>query len=159
PPDPLALLRPRRRVEGVSAVLLPFDAAGAIDWRAFGAHVLRTAEAGLTPAVNMDTGYVNLLDDAERARVLACARDVLAGQPFVAGPLVAASPGSPWDRDATLRAVGAVTAAGGTPIVFQSHGLVALEADVVGAYAEVGRHCDRFLAFELDPCFAPFGRI
>jgi dihydrodipicolinate synthase/N-acetylneuraminate lyase len=159
PPDPLALLRPRRRVEGISAVLLPFDAAGAVDWRAFGAHVLRTAEAGLTPAVNMDTGYVNLLDDAGRARVLACVRGVLAGRPFVAGAFVADAPGSPWDRDATLRAVEPVTAAGGTPIVFQSHGLVALGADVVGAYAEVGRHCDRFLAFELDPCFAPFGRI
>src|SRR5207302_1471807 len=64
--DPVALLRPRRKIEGISAVLLPFAADGGVDWDAFAAHVARTADAGLTPAVNMDTGYVNLLDDAQR---------------------------------------------------------------------------------------------
>jgi dihydrodipicolinate synthase/N-acetylneuraminate lyase len=96
--DPIALLRPRRRIEGISAVLLPFDAGGAIDWTAFAAHVERTAAAGLVPAVNMDTGYVNLLDDAERLRVLAETRGVLAGRPFVGGAFVADTPGSRWDR-------------------------------------------------------------
>jgi dihydrodipicolinate synthase/N-acetylneuraminate lyase len=157
--DPISMLRPRRRIEGISAVLLPFDAGGAIDWAAFAAHVERTAAAGLVPAVNMDTGYVNLLDPAERRRVLAATRDVLAGRPFVAGVFVGDEPGSRWDRDACLRATAAVTAHGGLPILFQSHGLTGLGPGVVEAYAEVGRHCDRFLAFELDPCFAPFGRI
>ncbi len=30
---------------------------------------------------------------------------------------------------------------------------------IVDAYAEIGRHCDRFVAFELGTVFAPFGRI
>jgi dihydrodipicolinate synthase/N-acetylneuraminate lyase len=157
--DPVALLRPRRRIDGISAVLLPFDAGGAIDSPAFRAHVLRTAVCGLTPAVNMDTGYVNLLDDGQRRRVLTETRDVLAGRPFVAGAFVADRPGDSWDRDAALHALDAVTGHGGTPIVFQSFGLVGLGGDIVEAYADIGRHCDRFLAFELAPCFAPFGRI
>src|SRR5271165_4018467 len=99
PCDHIALLRPRRRIDGISAVLLPFDPGGAIDWPAFRAHVLRTALAGLMPAVNMDTGYVHLLGDGERRRVLAETRDVLAGRCFVAGAFVADHPGSRWDRD------------------------------------------------------------
>ena len=54
---------PHRKITGYSAILLPFRADGAVDWDAFCAHVARTAEAGLTPAVNMDTGYVNLIDE------------------------------------------------------------------------------------------------
>jgi dihydrodipicolinate synthase/N-acetylneuraminate lyase len=157
--DPVALLRPRRRIDGISAVLLPLGAGGDIDWPAFRAHVLRTADCGLTPAVNMDTGYVHLLDDGRRRRVLAETRDVLGGRPFVAGAFVDDRPGDGWNRDVTLRALDAVTEHVGTPIVFQSFGLTGLGPGVVDAYAEIGRHCDRFLAFELAPCFAPFGRI
>ena len=47
----------------MSAVLLPFK-NGNVDWECFEAHVTRTLDASLTPAVNMDTGYVNLLDDS-----------------------------------------------------------------------------------------------
>jgi dihydrodipicolinate synthase/N-acetylneuraminate lyase len=160
PPDPLALLRPRRRVEGVSAILLPFAADGAIDWPAFRAHVRRTADAGLTPAVNMDTGYVNLLDDATRRRVLTETRSVLAGGPFVAGAFVADRPGDRFDRDGYLRELAAVTGHGGTPVVFQSYGLTGQgEPEIVACYEELGRHCDRFIGFELSPVFAPFGRI
>src|SRR5437660_1171887 len=90
PLDPLRLLRPRRRIAGMSAILLPFS-AGAIDWPAFAAHVARTADAGLIPAVNMDTGYVNLLDDATRQEVLQQTASVLGGRPFVAGAFVADS--------------------------------------------------------------------
>ena len=48
----------------------------AVDWPAFEAHVARTRGAGLTPAVNMDTGYVQLLD---RRRPRARARPRSAG--------------------------------------------------------------------------------
>ena len=65
-PDVPGLIRPRRTITGMSAVLLPYTAAGAIDWPAVEAHVARTAAAGLTPAVNMDTGYVQLLADADK---------------------------------------------------------------------------------------------
>jgi dihydrodipicolinate synthase/N-acetylneuraminate lyase len=158
--DPIKLLRPRRRIAGISAILLPFTAAGAVDWPAFRAHVERTTAVGLTPAVNMDTGYVNLLDDATRRRVLDETRTVLAGAPFVAGAFVGDTPGSAFDRDAILRQFEPIRTRGGTPVVFQSYGLTGQsDDDIVVSYAALGRHCDQFLAFELSPVFAPFGRI
>ncbi len=75
-------LRPQRKIAGMSAVLLPFTATGDIDWAGFEAHVVRTAEAGLVPAVNMDTGYVHSLDAATRLKVLDATR-ALVGE-FVA---------------------------------------------------------------------------
>ena len=68
--DPLAMIRPRRKIMGISAVLLPFDDARAIDWAGFRGLVSRTLAAGLLPAVNMDTGYVNLVNKADRRAVL-----------------------------------------------------------------------------------------
>lgn len=158
--DPVAMIVPHRKITGMSAILLPFDPAGEIDWPAFRAHVLRTADAGLTPAVNMDTGYVNLLDDATRVRVLDQARDALGGRPFVAGAFVGDDPDSRFDRDAYLRQIEPIQDRGGTPVIFQSHGLTAQDDDaIVEAYAEIGRWCDRFIGFELGTMFAPFGRI
>jgi hypothetical protein len=160
PLDPIALLRPRRRIAGASAVLLPFDEAGAIDWAGFAAQVRRTAEAGLTPAVNMDTGYVNLLDAPTRGEVLRRTRETLGGGSFLAGAFVDDRPGDRFDRDAYLREMEAVAALGGTPVVFPSFGLTAMGDDeVVDAHDALGRHSDRFLAFELGTEFAPSGRI
>jgi dihydrodipicolinate synthase/N-acetylneuraminate lyase len=158
-PDPTRMIRPRRRITGASAVLLPF-AGGAIDWPGFAAHVARTADAGLTPAVNMDTGYVHLLEDATRLEVLDRTRQALAGRPFLAGAFVADRPGSRFDRNAYLRQVEPITARGGTPVLFPSHGLTGqADSEIVAAYAEIGRHAGRFIAFELGEVFAPFGRI
>lgn len=92
--DPVSLIRPRRKITGISAILLPFEAPGEIDWTSFEAHVARTAEAGLTPAVNMDTGYVNLLDEATRGDVLQKTRSILGDGPFVAGAFVGDQPGA-----------------------------------------------------------------
>src|SRR5689334_9960550 len=97
--DPVAMLRPRRRVWGVSAILLPFDETGQVDHAALAAHVARTAEAGLTPAVNMDTGYVHLLDDATRLAVLETTRRTLGGDEFVAGAFVKDRPGDAFAAD------------------------------------------------------------
>ncbi len=160
PLDPIALLRPRRAIEGLSAVLLPFTDSGEIDWAGFTAHCVRTAEAGLTPAVNMDTGYVNLLTAEQRLAVLDATRSALGGRPFVAGVFVADSPGAPFDRDGYLRGLAPVVERGGTPVIFPSFGLTGLaEAELLAAHEELGRHCDEFIAFELGPMFAPFGRI
>ena len=63
-------MRPRRTIEGISAVLLPFDLDDRPDWAGFRHLLARTWQAGLTPAVNMDTGYVNLLTSVEREQVL-----------------------------------------------------------------------------------------
>ncbi|MFK7789626.1 MAG: dihydrodipicolinate synthase family protein, partial [Phycisphaeraceae bacterium] len=76
---------PKRKPLGMSAVLLPFHADGSIDWKGFEDHVARTVEAGLVPAVNMDTGYAPLLDDATRIDALKRTRDTCNGARYVAG--------------------------------------------------------------------------
>lgn len=158
--DPISMLRPRRRIVGMSAILLPFTSTGDVDWPAFEAHACRTAEAGLTPAVNMDTGYVNLIDDGLRVEVLRRTRDAVGGKPFVAGAFVADGPGAQFDRDAYLRQIEPIVAHGGTPVLFQSYGLTSQSDDaIIESYAAVGRSCDRFIGFELGTMFAPFGRI
>jgi dihydrodipicolinate synthase/N-acetylneuraminate lyase len=144
----------------MSAILLPFEESGGVDWPCFRAHVARTAAAGLTPAVNMDTGYGNLLNAAMRRRVLAETRGTLDGEEFVAGAFVADHPGDDCDLDAYRRAIDAIQDHGGLPILFQSHGLVALPPDrLLDAYRALGRDCPRYLAFELGQAFAPFGKI
>jgi dihydrodipicolinate synthase/N-acetylneuraminate lyase len=158
--DPFRLIRPRRKIEGASAILLPFDEQGEVDWDGFDAHVTRTADAGLTPAVNMDTGYANLIDDELRVEVLRRTSAVLGTSPFFAGAFVGDRAGSPWNRDGYLRQVEMVEGHGGIPVIFQSHGLTELgDPEVIDAYAQIGRHSDRFVAFELGTDFAPFGRI
>jgi dihydrodipicolinate synthase/N-acetylneuraminate lyase len=158
-PELVARIRPRRRIRGMSAVLLPFDAGGAIDWSALARHVERTAAAGLRPAVNMDTGYVQLLDDTERSRVLELARKA-AGDGFVGGVHVADAPGDGFDADGYARGIEAVQSRGGLPILFPSHGLSSLAPEEwVEAHRGLARHADRLLAFELGPMFVPYGRI
>jgi len=144
----------------MSAVLLPFEEEGGVDWRGFRAHVERTAAAGLTPAVNMDTGYIHLLDDATRRRALHETRSTLGGGAFVAGAFVADRPGNAFNLDAYRRAIDAIQQQGGLPIIFQSHGLMSLPPDrLLDAYRALGRDCPRYLAFELGQAFAPFGKI
>lgn len=158
--NPSSLLRPRRKPVGMSAVLLPFAEGGVVDWAGFRAHVARTAAAGLTPAVNMDTGYVHLLDDATRRRVLVETRNTLGGKKFVAGAFVADQPGAVCNLDAYRREIDTIQEHGGLPIIFQSHGLVAQPPDrLLDVYRVLGRDCPRYLAFELAPVFAPFGKI
>jgi dihydrodipicolinate synthase/N-acetylneuraminate lyase len=144
----------------MSALLLPFEESGSVDWPGFRAHLARTAAAGLTPAVNMDTGYVHLLDDTTRRRVLAETYSTLGGSAFVAGAFVADRPGDPCDLDAYRRERDTIQQHGGLPIIFQSHGLVAQAPDrLLEAYRDLGRDCPRYLAFELGQAFAPFGKI
>jgi dihydrodipicolinate synthase/N-acetylneuraminate lyase len=158
--DPVVLLQPRRTITGISATLLPFDADGAVDWESFCAHVARTAQAGLTPAVNMDTGYVNLLDDATRREVLVRTRATLGAREFVAGAFIPSKPGDGWDMDACRRQLDLIHEQGGTPVIFQSFGLTGQPAaQIVYTYAAIARYAPRFIAFELGPMFAPFGTI
>lgn len=158
--DPIAMIRPRRAIAGISAILLPFTDSGDIDWPGFTAHVERTAAAGLTPAVNMDTGFGNLLGDAAKRAVLDRTRSILGGKPFTAGAFVADAPGAAFDLDAYRRAIEPIAEAGGTPVIFQSYGLTQQpDAEIVRAYEAIGRHCGRFIGFELGTVFAPFGRI
>ena len=131
-----------------------------MDWDGFDAHVARTAEAGLIPAVNMDTGYANLLDAATRRQVLEHTRRVMDGDPFVAGAFVDDAPGDPLDLDAYRRQVKRIQEHEGLPIIFQSYGLTEQTPDdILAAYREIGRDCPRYIAFELGTMFAPFGKI
>jgi len=154
------MLQPRRKIVGMSAVLLPYDDRGRIDWDSFRAQLSRTFAAGLIPAVNMDTGYVNLLTADERRQVLTETRTLANGKEYVAGAFVGDSPGAVFDLDGYRRAIDTIREFAGTPVVFQSYGLTAFTgAALLDAYRSVARHCSRFIAFELGTMFAPFGRI
>jgi dihydrodipicolinate synthase/N-acetylneuraminate lyase len=160
PLDPIAMLRPRRKIAGYSAILLPFTESGDIDWPGFTSHVERTAAAGLTPAVNMDTGFGNLLDDPSKLEALDRTRAALGGGYFVAGAFVGDQPGAKFDRDGYIHDMAAIVDRGGTPVLFQSHGLTSLpDAELIAAYEQLGRHCDGYIGFELGTMFAPFGKI
>jgi hypothetical protein len=155
---PIPPLLPHRRIEGISAVLLPFDAVGAIDWAGFRALVERTWAAGLTPAVNMDTGYVNLLSAAERARVLDETSGLAVGRRFVAGAFIEGETGDPVAL--YRREIEAIRSHGGLPIIFQSTALTrGGETATLEIYRRIGELGGPLLAFELGTMFAPFGRI
>ncbi|MGB7324904.1 MAG: dihydrodipicolinate synthase family protein [Rubripirellula sp.] len=158
--NPISLLKPRRKITGISAILLPFTSAGEVDWAGFDLHVERTLSAGLAPAVNMDTGYANLIDESTREEVLRRTQAICSGKRYVGGVFVPSQEGATFDLAAYQAGIGQVVDFGGTPILFQSYGLVELaEPDLVDAYRTMGSGCDEFLFFELGTMFAPFGRI
>ena len=158
--DPLKMIRPRRRIEGMAAILLPFQANGDVDWTGFSAHVRRTAQAGLAPAVNMDTGYGNLIDDATKRRVLELTRAEVGGGPFVAGAFVSDQPGAAFNAEAYARQMEMIQRHGGTPVIFQSYGLTQQPDDViVSAYEALARHATKFIGFELATVFLPCGKV
>src|SRR5438034_533288 len=81
--------QPGRKMQGIAAALLPFEANGRVAVEAFQNHLGATHRAGLMNAVNMDTGYVNFLSEEEKRDVLRWAREALgAGVPFVAGAYI-----------------------------------------------------------------------
>lgn len=158
--NPTTMIRPNRKITGISAILLPFRDDGQIDWPGFEAHVARTVQAGLTPAVNMDTGYVNLLSAAEQEDALTHTRAALAGGAFVAGAFVADQPGDVFNLSAYAQQIDLIQRYGGTPVIFQSYGVTGQPGpEIVKAYAAIGQHCDHFIGFELGKMFAPFGQI
>jgi dihydrodipicolinate synthase/N-acetylneuraminate lyase len=155
--DAFARLAPGRRIHGIAAVLLPYTREGRIDWPSFEAHLARTRAAGLDVALNMDTGFGDLLAPAEREQVLDAACGVLGrGAAFYAGAY--AEGGDP--RAAYRASLDAIARRGGTPVVVQCramHGLPAREK--AAFYAALLEGVPRALAFELGPVFAPHGEI
>lgn len=162
-PDPVVAtprLRPGRRPWGSAAVLLPHHPDGTVDWDSFTVLLTRTVAAGLTPAVNMDTGFVQLLDDDTRRRVLAVTASLVDGSPFLAGAFVADRPGDAFAPGRHTAALTEVAAAGGIPVLFPCHGLNALSpGGWVDAHHLLGAEVDRFIGFELGAQFVPYGRI
>jgi dihydrodipicolinate synthase/N-acetylneuraminate lyase len=154
-----ARLHAGRRVHGIAAALLPYTPDGRIDWASFERHLARTQAAGLDVAVNMDTGFGDLLQPAERGEVLAATRRALgAGVRFYAGAfaLGAADPLAAY-RDA----IRAIEAAGATPVLVQCpamHGRTA--AQKAALYAAIAGACETgAIGFELSTRFAPHGEI
>lgn len=153
-------IRYRRKITGMSAILLPLSSGKDVDWRGFRDHVARTSDAGLIPAINMDTGYGNLIDDATRIEALDVTRQTCDGRPFIAGAFVGDASGSAFDFDAYRRRMDEVTSRGGRPVIFQSFGLTEQSDDgLIEAYDAIGDHSGGFYAFELGKMFAPFGAI
>ena len=157
--DPKSLIVPNREIHGVSAILLPVM-DGSVDWHGFEAHLERTFAAGLEPAVNMDTGYANLIDQVTRLEVLRRTQEIASGKDFVAGVFVSDDPDSKFDQTAYASGMEEIESAGGKPILFQSYGLITQsDTEIVQSYQELSKQCDAFLFFELAKVFAPFGQI
>ena len=158
----------RRKVEGIAAALLPFEADGRVAVEAFQRHLAATQRAGLMNAVNMDTGYVNYLSDGEKRDVLRWTREALAEETpirrlafpgaFVAGAYIEGQDGNVVAL--YRREMERIAEFGGVPIVFQTarlHGKPAEEKAAV--YRQICRGFPRVLAFELGAMFAPNGEI
>ena len=148
-----------RRPHGIAAALLPYTPAGEIDFAAFERHVARTRAAGLDVAVNMDTGFGDLLSPAERDAVLDATRATLGpGVRFYAG---AFGLGAADLRAAYRDAIAAIERRGATPVLVQCPAMKPMSPVAkVALYAEVARGAAQgALAFELSPRFAPHGEI
>jgi dihydrodipicolinate synthase/N-acetylneuraminate lyase len=151
------LRRPGRKIEGTSAVLLPYGPDGQIDEAGFRRHLRRTLQAGLRAAVNMDTGYVDLLTPEEKQMVLAWTRETTAEDWFVAGAL---PPSGAESSDGYCRECETIARAGGVPIIFPSAYTATLnDSGLLQFFREMARVNQRFLAFELGAIFNPNGRM
>lgn len=147
-----------RKIVGMAAMLLPFDSAGNIAEDAYAACLLETVQAGLTPAVNMDTGYVNYLTDAEKERVLGIVQQAIPNTPFVAGAYIEGQEGDV--ADLYRKEIARIATYGGTPILFQTarlHGKTASE--VTETYSKAVQEVETAYGFELGRVFAPNGEI
>src|SRR5437868_3545195 len=149
----------RRKVEGIAAALLPYEADGRVAVAAFQRHLAATQQAGLMNAVNMDTGYVNYLSEADKLDVLRWTREALGKDvPFVAGAYIENESGEVVGL--YRRQMDTIVGFGGTPILFQTarlHGKSAQEKAAI--YQAACRGYRGVLAFELGPMFAPNGEI
>jgi len=148
-----------RKVQGIAAALLPYEADGRIAVEAFQNHLRATRRAGLMNAVNMDTGYVNYLDDSEKLDVLRWTREALGKDvQFVGGAYIEGQTGDIVEL--YRKQMDAIVAHGGIPILFQTsrlHGKSS--AEKASTYAAMCRGYPHVLAFELGPMFAPNGEI
>jgi len=149
----------RRKVEGIAAALLPYDAAGRVAVDSFKRHLAATHRAGLMNAVNMDTGYVNYLNDAEKKEVLGWTREALGKEAkFIAGAYIEGQDGDVVDQ--YRREIDRIVELDGIPILFQTqrlHGRTAREK--AATYQAVCRGYSHLLAFELGKMFAPNGEV
>jgi dihydrodipicolinate synthase/N-acetylneuraminate lyase len=152
-------VRPRRKVSGIAATLLPFKPDGSIAVKAFQTHLQATHAAGLGNAVNMDTGYINFLHEDEQLEVLKWTREALGPSVnFVAGVYIEGLDGDVVSL--YRRKIDQVIEYGGTPIIFQTQRLHHKESSAkVACYRAICRGYPGVLGFELGQMFAPNGEI
>lgn len=152
--------QPRRKVQGIAAALLPYERDGRVAVDAFSRQLIATHRTGLMNAVNMDTGYVNYLNEEEKQNVLEWTRQALgSGVPFVAGAYIENESGS---NVVALyrRQMDAIVRYGGIPILFQTARLHGESSErVAQVYRDAARGYPHVLAFELGSMFAPNGEI
>jgi len=149
---------PNRIISGASAVLMAVTEDGSISWDEFEQHLERTIHAGLTPAVNMDTGFGPYLSAQQRSQVLTLTNSF--GVRFIAGVHTDDQPGDAFNSAELISQTVAVAESNAVPILFPSHGLSALaESQVLEAHELVATEVDAYLGFELGPMFHPAGRI
>ena len=155
----LGQIQPRRKITGIAAALLPFEADGSIAVEAFQNHLRRTHAAGLINAVNMDTGYINYLSEQEQQQVLQWTRAALPrNSKFVAGAYIEGLHGEVVSL--YRRQIDRIIKYGGTPIIFPTARLHNQPArEKIRCYVEICRGFAEVLGFELSPVFAPNGEI
>ena len=158
-PSLVARKKLRRKVQGIAAILLPFEPDGEIAVQSFQQHIVATHSAGLMNAVNVDTGYVNYLSEAQKRDVLRWTREALGKDvSFVAGAYIEGLDGN----IVTLyrQQVDAICSFGAIPIVFQTARLKGSPGkELAAAYQAVCRGYANVLAFELGSMFAANGEI
>lgn len=152
-------LKRARKATGYAACLLPFEQDGTVSESSFISSIRRTTGAGLGCAVNMDTGYANLISPEQRSKILRLTSETIAGtRDFIAGVFVEGLQG---DLVRLYRSqMDEIAGCGGTPILFQTTRFHGWSADrIISLYAEVCDGHETVIAFELSPVFAPNGMI
>ena len=151
---------PSRKIKGYSAILLSLTSTGSVDWQGFESHLSKTLEAGLIPAINMDTGYANLIDSATKIDVLSRTRDITNGKEFISGAYVSDTPQSSFRLQEYQTEMELIQKFGGTPVIFQSYGLTnGTDKQILQNYQQIADSCEQFIGFELSTVFLPFGKI
>jgi hypothetical protein len=159
-PHPLTLalrhLAADRTVDGVASVPLSFTAEGRPELDVLADLVQRTFAAGLTPAVNLFAGSVELLNPHERADVLAITGGVARGRRYLAGALAGDDSGTLARRYAL--AGEPIVRQGGTPVLVQCHEFGQLgEDELADMYRQATADFREAIALEADPLFG--GRV
>ena len=152
-------IKPYRRIHGIAAMFLPFDAQGRPDLEALVILAGQAHQAGLEVAVNMDTGFGPELTPEQRIDVLHATRDALGeGVRFVAGAMPFGHDGDALD--AYRDEINSIVEVGAIPVVFPSETMSGLGPDeLVDFFASATSAAPHAIAFELGPMFAPFGRL
>src|ERR1051325_1872803 len=152
-------IQPRRKVNGIAAALLPFNQNGSIAVEAFQTHLRATHAAGLGNAVNMDTGYINYLSEAEQSEILNWTREALGPSVnFVAGVYIEGLDGDVVSL--YRRKIDQVVHYGATPIILQTKRLHGKDSrEKIACYRVICHGYPAVLGFELGQVFAPTAEI